>query len=363
MGLGITIHVNGTSDPQLAQANKVEVIERFGETTLYTISYPEDISKGDMPLIKDARLDPGSVLMVLAGKDSDPDCLVKGPVYSQQIHLEHGGEGSSVEVMGADTSITMDREIKSAVWADVTDADVVTSIVGDYGLTDDVVSTDTKHVEDKHSLVQRESDLRFVKKLARRNGCYFWITSDADGDETAHFQKPKLDGDPAYDLTINFENPTIQMLDISWDVERPSSVEGIQLDLANKENLDGALSVTKQTILGAKKLQDIVSETRSMHVSAPADDAGDMQARSSGALSEADWFIQASCTTTFKILGRLVRAGTLVNLKGAGSRHSGKYFVISVKHSIDAADHKMDIGLVRNGWDSDSAGGLTSGIF
>jgi hypothetical protein len=363
MGLGITIQVNGSADPQLAEANRVEVSERFGDTTLFTISYPEDITNGDMALIKDSRLDPGSILTILAGKDDNPDCLVKGPVYSQQIHLEHGGEGSTVEVMGADTSIIMDREIQSVIWTDVTDSDVVSSIVGDYGLDDDVATTDTKHVEDKHSLVQRESDLSFVKKLARRNGCYFWISCDADGNETAHFQKPALDGDPSFDLVINFEKPTIQTLDIHWDVERPSSVEGLQLDLTNKENLDGAVAVTPQTILGAKKLQDIASDTRSMHVSAPSDDAGDMQARSSGALSEADWFIQASCSTTFRLLGQLVHAGMLLNVKGAGSRHSGKYFVTSVKHSIDAADHRMEIGMVRNGWGTDSTNGSVAGMF
>ena len=363
MGLGIIIQVNGTADKQLAEANRVEVTERFGDTTYFSISYPEDISDGDMPLLKDSRLDPGSVLTILAGKDNDLDCLVKGPVYSQQIHLEHGGEGSTVEIMGADTSITMDREIQSAVWTDVTDSDVVSSIVGDYGLDDDVASTDTKHVEDKHSLVQRESDLQFVKRLARRNGCYFWISCDADGNENAHFQKPTLDGDPSFDLVINFDQPTIQTLDIHWDVERPTSVEGVQVDLSNKENLDGALAVTPQTILGAHKLEDIASETRSMHVSAPSDDAGDMQARSGGALTEADWFIQATCTTTFRLLGRLVHAGMLLNVKGAGSRHSGKYFVTSVKHSIDAADHKMEIGMVRNGWGSDSTGGSVAGMF
>jgi hypothetical protein len=97
-----------------------------------------------------------------------------------------------------------------------------------------------------------------------------------------------------------------------------------------------------------------------MHVSAPADDAGDMQARSKGALIEADWFIQATCCTTYKLLGALVHAGMLVSVTGAGSRHSGSYFVTSVKHTIDAADHRMDIELARNGWGS--AGGPGQGI-
>ncbi len=364
MGLGIVIKVNGSPDSDLVQANKVEVYERMGETTYYSISYPEDIIDGDMPKLIDSRLDPGSVLSIIAGVDDNSlQCLVKGPVYSQQIHLEHGGEGSTVEVRGADTAITMDREIKSVVWTDVTDGDTVTSIAGNYGLTADVATTDTTHLEDKHSLVQRETDLNFVKRLARKNGCYFWITSDTNDVETAHFQRPQLDGDPAGDLTINFDNPTIQQLDIQWDVERPTSVEGSQVDLDSLDNLDGDVSQTPQTILGAQKLLDITGDTRTMHVSSPADDAAEMQAKSEGALIEADWFIRASCTTNINVLGFMVRANTVVNLKGAGSRHSGKYLVSAVRHIIDAADHKMEIELVRNGWGSAAAGGVAGKIF
>ena len=87
-----------------------------------------------------------------------------------------------------------------------------------------------------------------------------------------------------------------------------------------------------------------------MHLFAPVDDAGDLQARGAGLLVEADWFIQATCQTSLESLGGLVRAHTVVEVRGAGSRHSGKYFVAAVRHTIDSTAHKMDVTLVRNGW-------------
>jgi len=45
-----------------------------------------------------------------------------------------------------------------------------------------------------------------------------------------------------------------------------------------------------------------------------------------------------------------VRAQTVINLRGAGTRFSGKYFVTGVKHTIDAAQHRMEVELSRNGW-------------
>lgn len=350
MGLGIEIAVDGTPDPELANADRVEVVERMGNTATYTIRYPVDISEGDITWVADPRIDAGGTLSILVPVDDTTHCLVKGPVYSQKIHIQHGGAGSWVEVTGADTSIIMDRETKSAVWADGTDSDAVSAILGNYGYTADVETTNAAHPEDKHTLIQRDTDLRFVRRLARRNGFLFWVTCDDSGTETAHFKRPPIDESEDAELIINLDSPNIDTLDISWDVERPTSIVGLQLDLNGKTDLDGAVAQSPQTVLGDAGLSQITGDTRSVHVSAPADDAGDMQARGQGALIEADWFIRASCQTSLNQLGRLVRAHRLVNLRGAGSRHSGLYFVASVRHIIDAAAHRMELELIRNGW-------------
>jgi phage protein D len=205
--------------------------------------------------------------------------------------------------------------------------------------------------------VQQQTDLGFIRMLARRNGCIFNITSDASGNETAHFQRPQLAGASLLDLSINVTQPTIENFNVTWNVENPTSITASQLDLNTKNTISGNLPVTPQTILAAKKLSDITGDTRSIQVAAPADDAGEMHARSEGALIEADWFIRATCTTSLSVLGSVVRSGTLVNIAGAGSRHSGKYLVYAVKHIIDGADHMMEIELVRNGWNAASAMG------
>jgi hypothetical protein len=351
MGLGIAIAVNGSVDAELAEASRVEVEERMGETTTYRLHYAADIREGDLPLLADSRLDAGSELSILVPVEGRNECLVKGPVHGQRIHLEHGGAGSTLEVQGSDTTVVMDREARSAVWADLTDSDAVTSILQNYGYTPDVETTSAGHYEDKHSLVQRASDLQFVRRLARRNGFLFWVTSDATGNETAHFKRPPLEGTPAAEMVINLASPSIRHLDIEWDVERPTSIEALQLDLNTKEDLDGGVPGTPQELLGGRGLADVTGDTRSLHLTAPADDGGDLQARGEGALIEADWFIRATCETSLETLGRLVRAHSVVLVRGAGSRHSGRYFVAAVRHLIDKVAHRMEIELIRNAWE------------
>src|SRR2546425_476460 len=224
MGLGIAIAVKGTPNEKLAEATWVEVYERMGEMTTYRIHYDIDISEGDFPTLVDERLGPGSELSVIAPLNGKNNCLVKGPVTGQQIHLEHGGACSFVEVSGCDTSIAMNRETKTVLWSDLTDSDAVTTIFGQYNYTPDVEATAAGHFEKKHTLVQRDTDLQFVQRLARRNGALFWITCDEQGIETAHFKRAPLDGDTANDLTINLDSNNLAVIDITWDAERPTNV-------------------------------------------------------------------------------------------------------------------------------------------
>jgi phage protein D len=350
MPLGISIAVAGTADDQMSDATMVEVQQRMGERTTYKLRYDIDITGDDIPALSDARSDPGSLLSVLVPVNGANVCLVKGPVTAHQINFVHGGAGSYLEVQGTDTTIAMDRETKTVLWPDVTDSDAVNTILGQYGYTPDLDPTDASHPENKHSLVQRDSDWRFVKRLARRNGILFWVDSDETGTETAHFKKPVVAGDPAMNLDINLDTSQIDSLTLNWDVERPSSVVASQVNLNDKSAIDGAVAQTPLAPLGGTALSAIATGVRSVPVTAPVDDVGDLQARGQSALIEAGWFIRAACQTSLKALNDIMKPNTLVNLRGMGTRHSGNYYVAAVKHVITPDGHTMDVELIRNAW-------------
>jgi phage protein D len=350
VSLGIAIAVDGTPDDMLAGAGLVEVEERMGETSRFRLHFGFDIGDGDLPLLLDDRIGPGAELSILVPSNGETHCLVKGPVHGQRIHLVHGGTGSTVEVWGSDATVAMDREARSVVHSDVTDSDAVTTVVGGYGFVPDVDSTASRHVETKHTLVQRESDLRFVRRLARRNGLLFWLTSDASGVDTAHFKRPDLSGEPERTIRLNLDAPNVDTLDLTWDVEQPTSVEAAQLDASSKQDIDGDVSASPLEAMASEDLASITGDTRSIFLAAPADDAGDLQARGEGTLIEAGWFVRARCTTTLEGLGDVARAHTVAMVRGAGSRHSGRYFVAGVRHTIDPAGHRMDLELIRNAW-------------
>lgn len=350
MGLGATIASNGSPATDLMESGVVEYIEvheRLGETTYYTIKLRCDVADGDISLLSDSRLAPGADLSIVVQGETEQDCLVKGPVFAQEISLSNGGDGSSVIVKGADSSLAMDREFRSTTYEGA-DSAAITQLLGNYNFTPDVTTTSPSHTEDKHNLVQRSSDLQFARKLARRNGFKFWVTCDAMGVETAHFKRPDLASESVADLKINQQDFNINDLHITWDAHRPSNAQGLQLDFANKQNLTGTVATSPQEPLGSTNQQAFITNQVTIDLSAPVDDAGDLTARLEAAMIESSFFVQASCQTSMQQLGKVVRVATIVTVIGAGTQHSGKYLVAGVTHRIDEASHTMQIELIRN---------------
>ncbi len=350
MGLGIQIAVGGTPDDTMSEAVLVEVQERMGERTTYKLRYDIDIAEDDFVMLSDNRSGPDSELAVLVPIDGKTVWLVRGPVIGHQIKFVHGGAGSYVEVQGADTSIAMDRETKTMLWPDVTDSDAVSTILGQYKYKPDVEATTAGHFEEKHTLVQRDSDWRFVKRLARRNGSLFWVDWDETGAETAHFRRPEVVLEPSRDLDINLETNHTDTLTLSWDTERPTSVVASQVNLNDKSTIEGAVTESPLAPMGDVPLSGILTAPRSVPVTIPVDDVGDLQARGQAALIDAGWFIRGNCQTSVKAVNGIVRPYTVVNVRGVGKRHSGHYYVAAVRHTIDPAGHQMELELVRNAW-------------
>ena len=367
MGLDILIAINDQTDSQLSdQVSNVEVYEKIDQNTQYKLTFMVDICDEDIARSLGEKTSPGSTLSVVARVKDDLVCLVKGPVTQQEIHLQHGGSGSWIKVEGEDTGYGLDRTVSFNVFTG-TDADIVTGILSNSPqMSADVESTpQSSHEEEDNSLVQRETDLSLIRSLARRNGYHFWITYTNEGEATGHFRSRSLDGTPGADLIINADTYNIESLRLNADARSPSRVISRQLNLRTKEVMGGETTLDDPR-LGEDGLQTVAGgEGQSIHLAPVVDDAGALDARSTAALRDAQWFIHATCKTSVFRLCKIVRAHTLVNLQGAGSRYSGKYYVSGVRHTIDPAAHVMDLELERNAWGTAPAGGagLLSNIF
>lgn len=353
MGLDILICVDDIPNQNLTQkVSSVEVYEKMDRNTTYKLNFAVDICDGDIAQSIETDTAPDKILSVLANVNDSLVCLVKGPVTMQQSHLNHGGAGSSVHIEGEDTGHSLDYTPEFQVTDSGSDADIATNIIssGSQMLPDVEATPDSLHAEENHSHVQRESNLSLLRSLARRNGYHFWITYTNAGIATGHFRSRSLDGQPANTLIVNRENNNIDLLQVNADSTRPSRTEGRQVDVRTLSVMGGETTL-EDTTLGSSGLAALNgAEQQSIQLAPTVDDAGALTARSRGALRDAQWFINATCQTSLHRLCNIVRFHTIVQVQGAGNRHSGKYYVTGVKHKIDAAAHAMELELQRNAW-------------
>jgi phage protein D len=237
----------------------------------------------------------------------------------------------------------------------VTDADVANSIFGNYGITpasDNLTDDSPSHTESGHSLMQRGSDIQFLRTLARRNGKFCRVfCADKPGNRTGFFAKPNLSGAPAAVLSLNdLQAWTVSALDLFWDATLATAVIARQ-SLFTDSDENGVSADTSDsglTSLGSRGLAAFTGQPMTVFVSAPVDAAGELTLRAESLLRESGWFVRCEGEANVARLGVVLRAGSIVSVVGIGALHSGSYLVWSVRHTITTDAHKMKFVLVRN---------------
>lgn len=330
-------------------------------------------ASGDLTYASDGRFMPFvNVAVVVTPEGKASECIFDGYILAHKLHLDTGTTASTLQVWGQDASWLMNLEEKVKEWVDVTDADVANAIFDEYGITPSGENTEDDsptHTEDGHSLMQRASDIQFLRSLARRNGKLCRVAcQDQPGQRTGYFAKPKLDGDPVLTITLDDqENWTVAALDLHWDVTRPSAVKASQALFTDSDE-DGVSADTADSglaLLDQRGLADFAGKPMTVLLTAPVDSGGELSLRAQSLLREAGWFVRCEGETDLARQGAVLRVGTVVQINGIGSLHSGKYYVWSVRHTLTADAHRMKFVLLRNAIGpapSGSSGGAPGGV-
>jgi hypothetical protein len=283
------------------------------------------------------------------------ECIFDGYIISQKLHLETGVTNSTVTVSGQDVSCLMNLKEKVREWVNVTEAQVAAQIFGGYRITPSDQNRDEDwptYTEDNHSLMQRGSDIAFLRMLARRSGKLVRIAcADRPGVRTGYFAAPNLKGNAAINLAINDNtNWTVNALDLDWDITRPTAVTA-RAALFNDRDPNGANGDVTDSGLGAlsdQSLSAFAGKDMTVLLATAVDSGGALTQRARGVLREAGWFAKCEGEADVERLGVVLRAGMLVNLVGVGAMHSGKWVVWTVRHRLTQEKHTMRFTLLRN---------------
>lgn len=344
---------------------KLEIEENADLPDAIALQLPITEKDGELTWLDDARIAPYSNIAVVVTPDEDgaQQCIFDGYVLTHKVRMPAGPAGATVDVWGQDASVLMGLTETVKEWSGMSDVDVAAQIFQKYNASpspDNGKEAAPSHTEDEHTLMQRGSDIDFLRRLARRTGRWCRVScGEKSGEYIGYFATPDLTGDPIATIDLNDSSASsVPLLEFSWDVTRPTAVAARQaaLDDDDKDGVSADTSDSGLRALDSRPLADFAGKGKTVILTAAADTA-ELPQRASGLLREAGWFAKCEGTADLAALKKVLRVGTVVQVEGCGSLLSGPYLVWSVRHSITTQTHSMAFVLVRNAMGPAPSGG------
>ena len=284
---------------------------------------------------------PGKNIEIALGYHAKEATAFKGVIIAQNIKVRTGTQGvrSMLTVKCNDEAVKLTMGRKCLTFKDKKDSDIISSIIGTYGLSKTIDATTIQHKK----VVQFDAtDWDFILSRAEINGMLAFCN-----DGKLEIQTPVFSGSPGIGLTYG-----VDVLDFQADLDAKSqlaAVECISWDGTQQKVLKGNStepSMNSQSDLTGKKLSSVIGlDTFSMQTVAPEEEA---------VLKEwAKAKIQKSRMA--KVRGKvsmpgstLPALGKLIELKGFGKRFNGNAFISSVHHSLEEGTWITTVGFGLN---------------
>ena len=290
-------------------------------------------------LLDDERLKLWKKVKISAAVGDEEQDLIEGFLTQIKTHFDPDENSSYLELIGMDATCLMGLEENIKDWPNYSDSAIAREIFSDYGLTPEIEDVDIIHDEAISTMIQRDTDIQFLKRLARRNGFECRVNGN-----TGVFRKPSLSEKPQPTLAAHFGPETnLSSFEVTANVLSPLRVEMHQIDTIAKEMRTakaelGERSLGKNAALSIKPPGSPKKVQSRMFVRhAVATGQPEMENLCKALFDEAEWFIEASGEINTSVYGSILQVAQLVPIKGVGELFSGLYYVTNVRHRFTSS--------------------------
>lgn len=318
--------------------------------------------------VDDDRLTPWRRISIHAGFEDGTEPLMSGYVTQVYPTFDSDLERCRLQLWGMDGTALMDREERLRSWPDKKDSDIAEEILSGYGFTPTVQDTAVVHEESVSTILQRETDMQFLRRLASRNGfeCY------VDGDQ-AYFRAPLAAAEIQPLLALHFgKKKNVDWFTVQIDARSPSEIGMFHLHRTDKQVVASLVEHSLQPALGADQAADLLPagfpRARAYIGMNAATGTTEMDSLCQSMFHRGEWFVTGEGLIDGNHYGSVLRPRRPVTIKGVGERHSGVYYVTHVTHTLGVGGYTQRFQVKRNGLqpkgneDFGSAGGLLGGL-
>lgn len=307
----------------------------------------------DYDLLTSGSLAPFTRVVIGVLMGITPEVLINGVITHVEFHPSNEPGMSRLIVKGQDVRALLNLKETNAQYKNQPDSVIVYRTLlnyAQYGLAPPYQLTTTTDIplELQRTPRQHETDLRHIKRLAKRNGFVFYVAPLAFGVDTAYWGPETRLGIPQPALSMNLGPSTnVTELTFSHDPLAPVGSEGSFVE-----------PITRLTIpippLPSLKLPPLASSPTTARRTVQLRDTANQNPAQAAALAiaaatNAADAVQGHGKLETVRFGSVLHARQLVGVRGAGFSYDGTYFVRRVKHTIARGVYTQDFTLSREG--------------
>jgi phage protein D len=303
-------------------------------------------SDGTWTHLDDERFRVWKLLTIRAGFDDGMEDLISGYITHVRPEFPQDPSQCTLEIWGMDGTVLLDREERLHAWPNEKDSSIAAQIFKEHGLSAVVDDTQIVHDEAVSTIIQRETDIQFLKRLAARNGfeCYVF-------GHTGFFRRPQIDAAPQPVLAAHFGRETnINRVTFEVDALTATNVSMFQIDVVSKDLLRATVNASAQTALGASRsiVGPGVPESQAFVTMSTAMRLPEMDVLCRGLRHESEWFVTAEGEIAANQYGHVLKPAGPVTIKGVSESYSGAYYVTHVTHTLGPNGYTQSFRAKRN---------------
>lgn len=286
---------------------------------------------------------------VAVGAVPIPEALINGYVAKQDVTYADEAGSSTLEISGLDATALMGLQEKVMPWPNLPDSAIAAAIFAQYALVPMVQPTTPTLIEPEGTTIQRGTDLRFLRKLAKRNGFDVYVAPEpVTGLDQGFFRPRQTLGVPDAVLNVNMGSETnVAGFTIHYDMTRPTSAVAAGLDTTTKASQPALAPVSIQPPMGLEPALLRVLPTPMVR---PADTGlvrtSELQSYAQGIADASSFAITAEGEAGPDV--GVLRPGGLVAVRGLGRLYNGLYLVTRVTYRISDQGFSQTFVAVRN---------------
>jgi phage protein D len=349
----VSVRVNGQEDSDFykcIQSVRVDEDIRQGSSFEIVVSLCRN-DDGSWPHVDTDSLKPWNRVTIRVTVGEVTDVVMDG--YISDVHIATTQATASLQAnfAGVDASYIMNLEPHCKVWREQTYEEIAEAIIKQNHLTPVLAPEQPGTGAPPPSVTQRQTDLNFLRQLARRRGYEFYVRG-----AQAYFRPPDLESTPQKLIAANFgEQTNCEDLQISVDgTQATEAVVGRQ-DPVSGEAQAGRATAADSTgkplgttgvdsFTGYGVPQRRLLPRRMVGSFNDADLDGHVQAVM---MHEAFWLKARGALNGLRY-GSILRAGKPVTIKGFGDLYAGIYYVRKVVHQLTPRTYQLQFEAYRN---------------